>query len=158
MSNEAPKTEVATGTISVHFLKTDTIPERKALGRKEGSGEWTQVAKALAEKPGRVAEVYFTSDIKEASSRRSALIQAAERAGLEMNLAKTAVRDSGKKDAEGKVIFCVFACAATDEVKANQAKVRAAKAAALKAAAEEKGMTLEQYKASLPRRGRAPKQ
>lgn len=156
----APKEEnvpVAGGKITVHFLADDAIPERKALGRAEGGGQWQEVAQALATKPGRVAVVYTGTDPKEVNARRTALIQAAARLKIEMNLAKTAVRDSGNKDAEGKIVHALYACVATPEVVKAQAKARAEKEAAMTALAKEKGMTLEQYKASLPRRGRAKK-
>lgn len=149
--------EVAAGGLKIHFLADTTIPERKALGRKEGTGQWIEVAKALAQHPGKVAELLFTTDAKEANARRTALINAAESNGIEMWREKTAVRDSGKME-DGKIVFCLYAAVATDAVKAKQAKERAEKAAALEKLAKEKGFkTVEEYKASLPKRGPAKK-
>lgn len=150
-------TEVATSLMKITFLADTNIPERKALGRKQGSGQWIEVAKALGAHPGKVAPLLHDTDPKVLNARRTALINAATSVGIEMWLEKTAVRDSGKREGD-KIVFTLFASAATDEVKKLQAEERKKKAANLLKLALAKGFKdVESYKASLPKRGPAKK-
>lgn len=149
--NETTPTAAVQGHVEITFLKEQEPPARKALGRGPGNSQWKEVVMALNTKPGKLALVFTSPSSKECFVRRTAVINAATALGIEMDQHRTVSREIDGKPG----VYGVYAAVADDKTKTAQAAARKVKEANTAKLAADKGFkSIEEYKASLPKRGK----